>query len=75
MTQWTDGMLVRIVVRLEDCALVRRLVHATPYEPDTIDPEKGVLEFNVPFRRAVAVVNRLAESSVGCFSAHLVSCL
>jgi hypothetical protein len=56
-----DERMVRIIARLENCALVRRLVHATPYEPVTIDAEHGVLEFNVPFRLAMGVVNRLAD--------------
>jgi hypothetical protein len=69
-----EDRMVRIIIRLENGALVRRLVHATPYEPVAIDAEHGVLEFKIPFRRVLPVLNRLSESGVGWFLAHLVPC-
>ena len=64
-------MIVRVVVHLENRALVRHLVHATRHEPVAVDAAQGMMAFDVPFRRVEAVVNRLAKSGVGEFLAHV----
>lgn len=63
-------MIVRVVVRLEDRALVQRFIHATRFEPVVVDAEKGSMAFDVPYRRVEAVLDRLAKSGVGRFSAY-----
>jgi hypothetical protein len=63
-------MIVRIVVRLNEPALVQRFVHATRYEPAVVDAEKGSMAFDVRYSRVEAVLDRLAKSGVGRFSAH-----
>ncbi len=64
-------MMVRVFVSPENRALVRRFVHATRYEPVAIDPKKGVLAFDVPYRRVEAMLDRLAKSGLGRFLAHM----
>jgi hypothetical protein len=64
-------MIVRVVVHLENRALVRHLVHATRHEPVAVDAAQGMMAFDVPFCRVEAVVNRLAESGVAEFLAHV----
>lgn len=65
-------MIVRLVVHLGNRAFVRHLVHATRHEPVAVDAAQGVVAFDVPFRRVEKVVNRLAQSGVGEFLAHIV---
>jgi len=64
-------VIVRLVVHLGNCALVRHLVHATRHEPVAVDAAQGVVEFNVPYIRVEAVVNRLAKCGIGDFLAHV----
>jgi hypothetical protein len=64
-------VIVRLVVHLGDRALVRHLVHATRHEPVVVDAAQGVVEFDVPYSRVEAFVNRLARSGVGEFLAHV----
>ena len=63
-------MIVRVIVSLEDRALVQRFVHATRHEPVLVDAEQGIMAFDVPYRRVEAVLARFAESGVGRFSAY-----
>ena len=63
-------MIVRLVVRPKEAALVQHLVHATRFEPVDFDAAQGRMAFNVPFRRVEAVLNRLAKSGVGEFEAY-----
>ena len=63
-------MIVRVIVRPENRALVQRFVHATRFEPVVVDAEQGVVAFDVPYRRVEAVLDRLAKSGVGRFSAY-----
>jgi sporulation protein YlmC with PRC-barrel domain len=63
-------VIVRVIVRLEDRALVRRFVHATRHEPVVVNAEQGSMAFDVPYRRVEAVLDRLAKSGVGRFSAY-----
>ena len=63
-------MIVRVVVRLMDRALVQHLVHATCYEPVVVDAAQGIMAFDVAYCRVEAVVNQLAESGVE-FLAHI----
>jgi hypothetical protein len=63
-------VIVRVVVRLNKPALVQRFVHATRYEPVVVDAKKGTVTFDVSYRRVEAVLDRLAKSGVGRFSAY-----
>jgi len=63
-------VIVRVIVRPENRALVQRFVHATRHEPVVVDAEQGSMGFDVPYRRVEAVLDRLAKSGVGRFSAH-----
>lgn len=40
-------MKVRVVVLLDDCAQVERLVTATRYEPVAVDAAQGTVAFDV----------------------------
>jgi hypothetical protein len=64
-------MIVRLVVRVQEPASVRHFVHATRHEPVAVDAAKGVMAFDVPFRRVETVLERLARSGVPRFEAHL----
>ena len=64
-------MIVRIVVRLNKPALVQRFVHASRFEPVLVEAEQGRMAFDVPYRRVEAVLDRLAKSGVGRFSAYI----
>lgn len=64
-------MIVRVYVRLGSRALVRHLVHATRHEPVVVDAERGMIAFDVPYRRVEVVLNRLAKTGVGEFLAHM----
>ena len=45
-------MLVRVIVRLKDCALVKRLFISTRYEAVAIDGKQGMVTFgSVEWRR------------------------
>ena len=66
-----DQEMVRIVVHLPDRALVSQLAHATKYEPVSVNREKGILAFDVPYGRVEAVLNRLAKNCAGEFMARL----
>ena len=64
-------MMVRLIVRLQDRDAFRRLVHGTVFEPSCICPEKCKVEFVVPFRSVKVILDRLSESGVGEYLAHL----
>jgi len=64
-------VIVRLVVHLGNCALVRHLVHATRHEPVAVDAAQGVVAFDVTYSQVEAVVNRLAKCGVGEFLAHV----
>lgn len=64
-------MIVRVWVRVRDCASLGRLAHASRFEPVVVDAAQGVLAFDVPFSRVEGVLNRLAKSGVGEFLAYL----
>jgi hypothetical protein len=72
MLHTTEGhaMIVRVIVRLDDRALVQCFVHATRYEPVLVDAEQGSMAFDVPYRRVEAVLDRLAKSGVSEFLAY-----
>jgi hypothetical protein len=64
-------VIVRVVVRLKEPASVKHLVHATRYEPVAVDAAKGIMAFDVSYRRVETVLNTLAESGTGAFDAYL----
>jgi len=72
MAKGGGSVIVRIVVRPKERASVRHLVHATRHEPVAIDAERGIVAFDVVYRRVEAILNRLARSGVCEFSAHIV---
>jgi hypothetical protein len=43
-------VIVRVIVSLEERALVRRFVHAIRHEPVIVDAEQGIMAFDVPYR-------------------------
>ena len=64
-------MRVRVIVCLENCALVRHLVHATRHEPVELDAAQGMMAFDVDYGQVEIMLNRLAQTGVGYFQAHL----
>jgi hypothetical protein len=64
-------MIVRVVIRLIEGALIQRFVHATRHEPVVVDAGQGMIAFDVPYSRVEAVLNRLARTGVAEFLAHV----
>ena len=50
VTEGDGSVIVRVVVRLIDRALVQHPVHATRHKPVFVDAAQGVMSFDVPYR-------------------------